>query len=212
MSLKFLHHPERQTLPPGLTRRVAADPTQRVRKSVIHPLVVHARLVSTLIWQGLMHGRVHIGCTLMVTGLYFPAIVVSVAHILPATYMEALEGVYPSHRVGFCSARVGFGDMFHGISTTMRRLSLPVDHFLSLVHRLLSRSSLRTLLARTSELSMLEHYAIPPSFTTLAFNASAESLATGIVSSDIICALVLHPEREENTGSAIFFFSVGSGM
>src|SRR5271163_1310937 len=157
MSLKFLHHPERQTLPPGLTRRVAADPTQRVRESVIHPLVVHARLVSALIWQGLMHGRVHIGCTLMVTGLYFPTIVVSVAHILPATYMEALEGVYPSHRVGFCGARMGFGDMFHGISTTMRRLSLPVDHFLSLVHRLLSGRGFRTLFPSTPKFTVLEH-------------------------------------------------------
>jgi hypothetical protein len=94
----------------------------------------------------------------MLTGFHIPTIVMGMAGILPLTHMVSVESVDPGNWMGLGGAGMGLGDVFLSVPTTVGGLSLPVDQFLGLVHRLRDfGASFGTLFTSTPELAVLVH-------------------------------------------------------
>jgi hypothetical protein len=134
---------------------VAADPSQGLSKLIIGQVLstLHVPLPSR---ECLLVGILHFSLIVMLASLYIPAIMVSMASKLPASSVMSMESVYSGLRMGLSHTRMSFGDVFLSTPTTMRLLSLPMNHFLSLVHRLLGRGGLRPLFTCGTKFAMRE--------------------------------------------------------
>src|ERR1700675_1927699 len=83
-----------------------------------------------------MHSLMHLIGATVLTGLHLTTIMVGMAGVLPTTRMVGMESVDSSNSMRLGSSRLGLGDVFLCVTSTVRSLSLPVNHLLGLVHRL----------------------------------------------------------------------------
>src|ERR1700675_3458403 len=84
-----------------------------------------------------MHSLMHLIGATVLTGLHLTTIMVGMAGVLPNWRMVGMESVDSSNGMRLGSSRLSLGDMFISVPTTVRRLSLPMNHLLRLGHRLL---------------------------------------------------------------------------